>query len=320
MKKIFLFAALTAAVLSSCSNDDDFVGSGANTGATNLQADQISFVTNNPAATRAGDVTSLTAFTATAITNDGKVYFDDMPFALSSGVFTSLDPYFWPSTGTLDFFAVNAGAIRTTNGVPSVNFLANDGSIDFVAATYKKASKMASVPLTFRHILSRLTVKVKPYDASDGYDYQVTGVRAYVKGSGVYKYDATTGGAGTWESKKDYKTYSFTTGLPGYVGKSYSGKVLAPTQVFYVIPATTSSDMVTFDLDYKVYKNGVLISDCTGDNCGTIDISEPDLAMGKSVCYILEPSYYEDGSNVIKFTSTVTPWGTTQEIDSDYAM
>lgn len=318
MKKFFLFAAIAVAALSSCSNDDDVVGEASVP--SSLAKDQIAFTTTNNAVTRAGDVTSLSAFTATAITNDGKVYFDDMPFALSSGVFTSMDPYFWPAAGTLDFFAVNVGAIRTVSGVPSVVFSGNNGSNDFVAATYKKAAKMTTVPLTFRHILSRLTVKVKPYDASDGYDYQVVSVKAYVKGSGTYKFDATTGGAGTWEGKKDYVTYSFTTGLPGYIGKSYSGKVLAPTQAYYVIPATTSSDMVTFDVDYKVYKNGVLIADCTGDNCGSIDISEPDLAMGKSVCYILEPSYYEDGSNVIKFSATVTPWGTTQEIDSDYAL
>lgn len=317
MKKVFLFA-LIANLLYSCSGEDFSDSRGYED--QNTSNNQIAFVTANAKTTRSGDVTSLDGFTATAVTNDGKTYFENMSFNLNGDLFKSISPYFWPENSTLDFFAVNAGDIEANEGIVSLVITNNDGTNDLVAATYKKALKMTSVPLNFRHILSRLSVKVKAYDSTDGYDYEILGVKAYVKGSGVYKFDAATGGFGTWENKKNYVTYSWTSGFPSYIGKSYSERVLCPNQVFYVLPATSSSDMITFDMDYKVYKNGVLIADCTGDNCGTIDISEPDLAMGKSVCYVLEPSYYEDGTDEIKFTSTVNSWGKTQEIDSDYAM
>lgn len=318
MKKIFLFAALTAAVMSSCSNDDDVImSSKSNAG---LDAPKIAFVTDNAPVTRAGDVTSLTSFMVTGVTSTGSTYFSNETFSYANSMFSSSTPYYWPASGTMDFYAANAGTINYASGAASLSVVANDGTTDYVTAVSKAISKATTVPLTFKHIMSRLTVKVKPYSASDGYDYQVTSVKAYVKGSGKYTFGTTTGTAGSWSDLKDYKTYTWTTGLPATTGKSNSAKVISLTQAYYVLPATSSSEMVTFDVDFKVYKNGVLVADHTGENCGTVDINDPGLVMGKSICYILEPSFTGDDAKPIAFTATVTPWGTTTDIDSDYEM
>lgn len=321
MKKFFLFAAIAAAVsFTSCSNDDDLT-TVSNPSASGLAETPISFVTDDgKPVTRAGDVTSLTSFKVTGVTSTGATYFSNETFSFANSMFSSSTPYYWPVSGTMDFYAANSGTINYASGAASLSVVANDGTTDYVTAVSKAISKATTVPLTFKHIMSRLTVKVKPYSASDGYDYQITSVKAYVKGSGKYTFGSTTGTVGSWSDLKDYKTYTWTTGLPATTGKSNSAKVISLTQAFYVLPATTSSDMITFDVDFKVYKNGVLVADHTGENCGTVDINDPGLVMGKSICYILEPSFTGDDAKPIAFTATVTPWGATTDIDSDYEM
>lgn len=312
MKKIFLFAALTAAVMSSCSNDDDVImSSNSNAG---LDAPKIAFVTDNAPVTRAGDVTSLTSFKVTGVTSTGTTYFTNETFNYASSMFSSSTPYYWPVSGTMDFYASNSGTISYASGAASLTFTANEATTDIVAATNKGASQAATVPLTFKHIMSRISVKLKPANASDGYDYQISKVILWAYGAGKYTFGNTTGSVGTWSDTKTYKTYSYTTGLPATTGKSNSGKVITPSQAYYIIPAGAStSDMLTIDVEYKVYKNGVLVADFTGDNCASIDVNDHGAAPGKSICFVLQPSYDGSGSKAIAFTATVTPWGTTSE-------
>lgn len=312
MKKIFLFAALTAVVMSSCSNDDDVIqSSNSNAG---LDAQKIAFVTDNAPVTRAGDVTSLTSFKVTGVTSTGTTYFSNETFNYANSMFSSSTPYYWPVSGTMDFYASNSGTISYASGAASLTFTANEATTDIVAATNKGASQAATVPLTFKHIMSRISVKLKPANASDGYDYQISKVILWAYGAGKYTFGNTTGSVGTWSDTKTYKTYSYTTGLPATTGKSNSGKVITPSQAYYIIPAgANTSDMLTIDVEYKVYKNGVLVADFTGDNCASIDVNDHGAAPGKSICFVLQPSYDGSGSKAIAFTATVTPWGTTSE-------
>lgn len=312
MKKKFFFAALVAAVsLTSCSDSDELTNA-PSTSQTGEAISPIAFITENGnAITRAGDVTSLSSLKATAITSTGSQYFSNETFTFGNGMFSSATPYYWPVSGTLDFYATNAGNIDYADKAASLSFTNNDGTTDYVCATYKGASKLTTVPLGFKHIMSRLSVKLKPHDVNDGYDYQISSVTVWAYGSGKYTFGNTTGSVGTWSDVKSYKTYSYTTGLPATTGKSNSGKVINLSQAYYVIPAPSGfSDMITIDVEYKVYKNGVLIAEYTGDDCASIDVVENGIAPGKSVCFTLEPSYDASGAKPISFTATVTPWGT----------
>lgn len=118
----------------------------------------------------------------------------------------------------------------TLQDVANISYTANDATTDVVAATNKGASQAATVPLTFKHIMSRISVKLKPANASDGYDYQISKVILWAYGAGKYTLGNTTGSVGTWSDTKTYKTYSYTTGLPATTGKSNSGKVITPSQ------------------------------------------------------------------------------------------
>ena len=316
MKKLFLFAALTAAFsLTSCSDDDDMTAVSSNSVDTDAKA--IVFTVNDgDALTRSGDVTSLSSMKVTGVTTTGdETYFSNETFSLASGVFSSATPYYWPSSGSMDFYATNTGTISYASGTATMSITGTDGTTDYVAACSKNTLKQSSIALSFKHIMSRVGVKVKPADSSDGYDYVITGITLSAIGSGKYTFPAITGGVGTWSDQKDYKTYSWSTGLPATTGSSNSGKVITLSEAYYLIPSSTN---LTFDVEYKVYKNGVLLYDCTGDDCGSIDISASSLAAGKSVYFVLEPIFSSSGLSKIAFTSSVTAWGTATDLSDDY--
>lgn len=316
MKKIFLFAALTAAVMSSCSNDDDVIqSSNSNAG---LDAQKIAFVTDNAAVTRAGDVTSLTNFKVTGVTSTGTTYFANETFNFANSMFSSSTPYYWPTSGTMDFYAANAGTINYASGSASMTFTANNGTTDYVTAVSKAASKAVTVPLSFKHIMSRLSIKVKPYDVTDGYDYKISKINVCAMGSGKYTFGTSTGSVGTWSDVKSYVDYVYTGGLPATTGKSNSGKVISLSEAYYLIPPTAAqSDMITVDFYFEVYKNGVLVGNFTGSSSVSTDITNIGLAPGKSVCLVLMPSFDTVGEKPIAFTATVTPWGSTTDVEAE---
>lgn len=318
MKIFFLFAAIAAAVsFTSCSNDDDLT-TVSNPSASGLAETPISFITDEgKAVTRAGDVTSLTSFKVTGVTSTGTTYFANETFNFANSMFSSSTPYYWPTSGTMDFYAANAGTINYASGSASMTFTANNGTTDYVTAVSKAASKAVTVPLSFKHIMSRLSIKVKPYDATDGYDYKISKINVCAMGTGKYTFGTTTGSVGTWSDVKSYVDYVYTGGLPATTGKSNSGKVISLSEAYYLIPPTAAqSDMITVDFYFEVYKNGVLVGNFTGSSSVSTDITNIGLAPGKSVCLVLMPSFDTVGEKPIAFTATVTPWGATTDVEA----
>ena len=118
MKKILLLSAITLGVMTSCSNDEMLSG----TSDSSIDANSIVFSTgeNASVATRSGvTVTSLSQFTVDAVTKDKKNYFSSVDFTFNSAksVFESATPYYWPTDGSLSFFAISDPGTKSVSSL-----------------------------------------------------------------------------------------------------------------------------------------------------------------------------------------------------------
>lgn len=195
MKKQFMFMAMAAMLIASCSSDDVV---STNTGRA------IDFRTS--VGTRGTETTTdnITKFWVTAIDEAGDNYFSKQEFTKVGEFFTSSPLYYWPAD-TLNFFAYSPsekdlGATVTINNTtktladfsPAVE-IANQK--DFVTATAsgtRGANEESGVELTFAHQLSQIEIKAK--NTNTGYVYKVVGVRI---GKPVSK-GTFTFGTNTW--------------------------------------------------------------------------------------------------------------------------
>ncbi len=195
MKKQFMFMAMAAMLIASCSSDDVV---STNTGRA------IDFRTS--VGTRGAETTTenITEFWVTAIDGNNANYFSKQKFTKEGSFFTSSPLYYWPA-GKLDFVAyspseTDLGATVTLNS--STKTLADFSPAeqianqkDFVTATAsgtRAANETNGVELTFAHQLSQIEIKAK--NSNTGYVYKVVGVRI---GKPVSK-GTFTFGANTW--------------------------------------------------------------------------------------------------------------------------
>lgn len=195
MKKQFMFMAMAAMFIASCSSDDVV---STNTGRA------IDFRTS--VGTRGTETTTdnIKEFYVTAIDANNANYFSKQEFTKDGAFFTSSPLYYWPA-GKLDFVAyspseTDLGATVTINNTtktladfsPAVE-IANQK--DFVTATAsgtRGANEESGVELTFAHQLSQIEIKAK--NTNTGYVYKVVGVRI---GKPVSK-GTFTFGTNTW--------------------------------------------------------------------------------------------------------------------------
>lgn len=180
MKKEFLFAAMAAAALASCSNDEvvDVNDSGG-----------ISFRASLDKAITRANVTSLNnlgAFNVTAIGN-GANYFTDLGVTSSDG-WTNWETgstYYWPNY-ELGFFAyapqIPSGIVNITNEEKKITSFSPAQVVteqkDLVIS-YNKGNKTnnesSGVAMNFKHALSQIEVKAKC--SNDKIKIEVIGVK-----------------------------------------------------------------------------------------------------------------------------------------------
>lgn len=193
MKKQFMFMAMAAMLIASCSSDDVV---STNTGRA------IDFRTS--VGTRGAETTTenINKFWVTAIDKAGANYFSKQEFTKDGSFFTSSPLYYWPA-GKLDFVAYSPSdlgatvtinnTIKTLADFSPAEQIANQK--DFVTATAsgtRAANETNGVELTFAHQLSQIEIKAK--NSNTGYVYKVVGVRI---GKPVSK-GTFTFGANTW--------------------------------------------------------------------------------------------------------------------------
>ena len=205
MKKNLFILAVAAFALASCSNDD--------TVAENVsfnESNAISFRTSVNGVTRAADQSASTlqtnGFYVTARQNptsgEASTYFDNVWFKYTSGTYNSETKYYWPSDGTLDFFAyapaTDAQLNRTnyttftvtpaTTAATQVDFLYANTDGKTKAGPYKTETYGSlGVPLNFRHAESKIIIKLKNTNANLTFTVGDVAI-GNVKGSGVFTY------------------------------------------------------------------------------------------------------------------------------------
>ena len=204
MKGNLLILAVACLALASCSNDE--------TVATRHDPNEISFrplidgTTRSTAGPMAGgtnfaegDVINVYANLYDASAESNIKYFQADFTKQSTGGFTSVTKYYWPTFESGDKLTFTAiyGATQTDGTAGNIDdyspATAAASQMDVMVAKKEVTAKEASVVLNFRHALSQIVVKVKNSDAS--LDFDITGVRiGYVSTTGDFTYsgDATT--------------------------------------------------------------------------------------------------------------------------------
>ncbi|BFK02017.1 fimbrillin family protein [Parabacteroides goldsteinii] len=179
MKKYFLFSAMAAVALASCTNDDvvDVNKGGGISFRASLDKARTKAVTT---------LSNLGAFNVTAIGN-GSNYFTNLEVTSPDGgnSWETASTYYWPSYG-LAFFAyapqTPGGTVDINNGGKSITGFSPAQDVaaqkDLVIA-YNKGTKAdnegSGVPLNFKHALSQIEVKAKCSNAN--MKIEIIGVR-----------------------------------------------------------------------------------------------------------------------------------------------
>ena len=166
MKKRLFFLPMVAIIMAACSSNETIE-------VNENKGDLISFRPIVKGVTRAADISSdnLTSFVVNAKQSGGAIsYFDNGVFNKSGSVFVSESKYYWPASGSLDFYAyspsgnaqVNYSGYKTFTVTPSTTIA---DQVDFVFAATKEKDKAScgasGVTLNFRHTGAKIACNVK---------------------------------------------------------------------------------------------------------------------------------------------------------------
>lgn len=247
MKKNLFFLAVAAVAFAACSNDETVA-------VNESQGEAISFIPVVNNMTRAADINATalqsSGFWVTAIHSVGSTtYINDQAFTWdgTSSTYVSTPKYYWPTEGTLDFFAyaptaVSNAQLTKTNYTTFVVTPSTTISeqIDFVYANTDSKSKTgaytptgstastfghAGVPLNFRHTGAKIVVKVKN-SADNNLKFEITGWKLVnVDGSATFTYsdvnvntdtkDAAQLAYTDWSNNTDAQTVAYTSAAFG---------------------------------------------------------------------------------------------------------
>lgn len=305
-----LMTALAAGMLTSCSEDD--------LGNRSLaDSNTIAFATTQAKAlTRAAEtITSVDKFTVSAVNPDKTSFFSNEKFVYdeSYGVFKSSTAHFWPSDGSLSFYAINEPGSHSVGDDNSPRYTYNrwDADKDLVAATVVGGTKQIPYPLTFKHLTSQIYVSAEPEDKVQDLNYKLVSVKLIAPAKGTYSFATATGGVGSWEIDSiTTSEYSYNEALPMTFNKN--GQVELSSIYWNILPSKDQT--VQFKVEYQVLQSGKVISDNTGVNAKTCVIESPNFEAGKRYVYnfILGVSTNDE----ITFSVKMSDWGTTKVTDS----
>lgn len=302
MKKVFLLTALAAGILSSCSEDDFGTQSV-------VDNNTIAFATNKAKSmTRSAEtITSINKFTVSAVNNDNSSFFSNEEFTYNSGsgVFKSQTPHYWPTTGTLSFYAIsNIGAYSTdANNAPKYTYSNWEAEKDLVSATVKAGEKETPYPLTFRHVTSQIYVSAEAENKDDELTYNLISVKMTTPSTGTYSFANTTGGMGTWEiDNTKTSQYSFGEALP--MSFKQNGQIELSSCYWNILPVSDGN--IYFRIEYQVLQNGKVICDYTGDKYKECTVEKPGLVSGKKYRYNFKLT--RNVSSEITFVASMTDW------------
>lgn len=241
----------------SCSSDDD-----AAQGGTQSQAKQRAEIAFATLGTRAANLQDLDEFQAWAFEHGSNAeYVPETTYTWDDdkSAYRSTPPYYWPVTGgNLDFYAMlPEGGTTAINGTSQTCLYTSwNGEGDPVAAVALNQASQDKVPLTFKHIMTKVSTSVTDHTES-GFSLKVVDIKMTPKNGGTYTFGTSTGAIGSWGSlatTKAQHTYNYgnTTSCATYYIIIPQPSVSFTIQ-YYVFSGTTSGSLMTktFDVDFS---------------------------------------------------------------------
>ena len=191
--------------------------------------------------------------------NDAQQYFVNQEVAHNGTDWTTATPYYWPSKGSLTFFA-HYPATSSIAKFVGIDYVFEDYNVD----TYKNtdlmvadvvANKVAKkVPVTFRHKLTRIAISAIKMDATDVPNRTVT--LTSVKLTNLNNQGTLTQNGATrataWSGRSGAQTYELLTGAQ--VVTAFGGATpqeISTDQIFF-LPQDFVSDDAKIVITYTV--------------------------------------------------------------------
>ncbi len=314
--KILGMVLLTGAAMTSCTNDDDVT----NWDDTYLSRNGIiSFKAESMPQTRAGEATAntLSSFNVAVFDNTSRSTLLDretFTYDTDAAVFKSATDYYWPVSGTVNINAIANGDRSNFATYPSASvpystykYVNTSATTDLQAASAVSAEKQSPYPLTFKHILSKVKVKVQAAETTQ-LDYQLSSIKMTMPKTGTYVFPTEADSDGLWSISSDTQDKTFSSAYVNETSQQSFPYTMTHTQSVwtdwcYILPTTT--EPIIFEVEYKVYKGSLLVGDFTGNAAKTVTVAKPSLEMGKEYTYVLSiPS----GATSMSFSKTETDW------------
>ena len=313
-KFLFLSAiAATMGVMASCSEDEIF-------SPTVVDSNAIAFATRSaqPSTRSAVTINSIDKFTVSAVDDENTPFFNNEEFIFnpSANVFTSVTPHYWPTTGTLSFYAISDPGHRTVDeaNVPKYTYENWAAEKDLVAATVKAGEKQIPYPLIFKHLTSQIYVSAEAEDKTEELTYKLISVKMTAPSYGTYNFADATGGVGTWDiDKSKTSEYSYDDALP--MTFRHHGQIELSSCYWNILPVAEGE--ILFDVEYQVLQNGRIIADFTGTNAKECIASSQTLLSGKRYIYNFILTCGSD--ETITFSVNIEDWeGSDDRINPDF--
>lgn len=322
MKKI-LFLAMAAAAMVSCSQNEEFENAG--------QKAEVKFGAIVKSSTRATIVKNadFKKFTVYGFKTGDKMTTTPAPTrtAFMDGVTVTKDattskwgytgnPYYWPTTGYVQFFSVvpaPAAGIAVGDGYPSFDYTVPviGDQEDLLAANLTDKDKTAGdLQLPFNHLLTQVNFSIK---GENGFTYTLTELELIgVKDKGTFTFDgtATAGGwSGHTVSATPSTVYKYTGSVELISDGTNSTKLDTESDaLFMLLPQSITQDAVIVKVTYSAQTTAAPVQ-ITADNVKKeVAIPAGTWEKGKSVRYTLNLT--SDASQVTFGEPVWSEWGT----------
>lgn len=282
------------------------------------------------AQTRASEITTgnLQTFYVTALNEDEVTYFENQAFIRGTNdVFISTPSYFWPTTGSLSFYAYAPSAnelngtleisstAKTITGFSPAGTIADQKDFVVAKATGNKAANQAGVALEFGHMLSQVEVHAK--NLHDGYTYRVKGVKiCNIASMADFSFEDLS-----WDfTPEEYADYVVNYDTPvelGITAQSVMAKVTTSegeiSDNAMLLPQNLASNPSDKKAKIGLYvnavsKTGMQVFPETGDYGWMEIVIDTEWNAGNRYVYTLDLTQGAALGEPIKFTMEVTPW------------
>ena len=307
MKKIIFLSVMALGLMASCSEDELMSNPSQDSNAIAFATQTAGKAARKAMTRSAVTINSIDKFTVSAVDENDTPFFSGVEFIYNPAteVFHSSTPYYWPLSGSLNFYAISNPGTESldAHNAPMYAYEDWNGETDLVAATVVAGEKTIPYPLVFQHVLSQVYVSAEAKDKTEHLTYKLTSVEMTTPCDGTYSFADATAGVGSWEiDNKSSKEYSYADALP--LSFSETGSAKSGSTYWNILPVTDGK--ILFKVGYQVFQNGKMIAEFSGANAKTCEVISPNLVSGKR--YVYNFLLTRGTEDAITFTTSIVDW------------